>query len=112
MGQSEDTIEQVLAHEDAGTRTWAVSAPSQGELVHRVTLIFAEHVHDDDDVHIAYNAMQTGWRDRPPRDADESTFTELFFEYSALIVVRRGRRRPQRELNDALWALVERLGRT
>jgi len=111
VGQPEDTVEQILVDEQEGTRTWAVSGCSREELVRRVTLIFAEHVHDNDEVHIAYNAMQTAWQDQPPRDVEGSSFTELFFEYSALIVVRRGRRQLQRELNDALWALVERLGR-
>jgi hypothetical protein len=111
VGQPEHTLEQIPVDEHEGTRTWAVSGSSREELVHRVTLIFAEHVHDDDEVHIAYNAMQTAWRDQPPRDGEGSSFTELFFEYSALIVVRRRRRHLQRELNDALWAVVERLGR-
>lgn len=109
MGQPEHTLEQILVDEHEGTRTWAVSGSSREELVHRVTLIFAEHVHDDDEVHIAYNAMQTAWRDQRPSDGRRSSFTELFFEYSALIVVRRTRRGLQRELNDALWELVERL---
>jgi hypothetical protein len=68
-------------------------------------------MHDDDEVHIAYNAMQTGWYQHPPNEADGSTFTELSFEYSALIVTRRRGDPPQRELTDALWALVNRLGR-
>ncbi len=55
-----------------------------------MTLIFAEHVHHDDEVHIAYNAIQTGWQQHPsPTREDASTFTQLFFEYSALIVIRR-----------------------
>ena len=57
-----------------------------------MTLVFAEHVHDDDEVHIAYNAMQSGWRNHPPEHQDGTPHTELFFEYSALIVVRRRRR--------------------
>jgi hypothetical protein len=112
VGQSEDTLEQILVDEAEGTRTWAVSAASREELVRRVTLTFAEHVHDDDEVHIAYNAMQTGWRDQPPHDADQSSFTELFFEYSALIIIRRQRRQLPSELTEALWALVERLDGT
>jgi hypothetical protein len=104
-------LEQALLQEREGTRTWTVWAPSRQELLQRVTLIFAEHIHDDDEVHIAYNAMQTGWRQHPPNENDGSTFTELSFEYSALIVTGRRSGRPQRELIDALWALVDRLGR-
>jgi hypothetical protein len=88
--------EMLLEHER--TRTWAVSGSSREELLHRVTLIFAEHVHGGDEVHVAYNAMQTGWRDHDP-SSDGSTFKQLFFEYSALIVIRRDLRRNQRELS-------------
>jgi hypothetical protein len=107
--QSADALEQTLLAEVDGTRTWTVWAASREELLERVTLIFAEHVHDDDEVHIAYNAMQTGWQDHPSRDAKEPPFKELFFEYSALIVVRRRRRQLDAELVDALRALVQRL---
>jgi hypothetical protein len=98
-----------LLAEAEGTQTWTVWAASRNELLERVTLIFAEHVHDDDEVHLAYNAMQTGWQDQPRND-NEPSFTQLFFEYSALIVVRRRRRQLDRDLIDALRALVESLG--
>jgi hypothetical protein len=55
--------------------------------------------------------MQCGSRQHPPSENDGSTFTELSFEYSALIVTRRRSGRLQGELIDALWALVDRLGR-
>jgi hypothetical protein len=112
VSQSTANLEQTLLEESDGTRTWTVWAASREELLQRVTLIFAEHVHDDDEVHVAYNAMQSGWRQHPPSEDDGTTFTELFFEYSALIVVRRQRRQVGRDLTDALWALVERLDRS
>ena len=65
-----------------------------------MTLVFAEHVHDDDEVDIAYNAMQSGWRNDSPEHQDGTTHTELFFEYSALIVVRRRAERVQAELSE------------
>jgi hypothetical protein len=108
---STDTLEQTLLAEADGTRTWTVWAASREELLQRVTLIFAEHVQDHDEVHIAYNAMQTGWEDHPSRGANQPSFTQLFFEYSALIVVRRRRRQLDSELVDALRALVDHLGR-
>lgn len=109
MNEPNDTLEHMLVNEHEAIRTWTVSGSSREELLHRVTLILAEHVHDDDEIHVAYNAMQTGWRDHTPEDG--STFTEVFFEYSALIVVRRQRGQRQSDLIDALWALVERLER-
>ena len=111
MRPSDDLLEQTLTDECEGTRTWMIWGSSREDLLRRVTLVFAEHVHDDDEVHIAYNAMQTGWRQHPPNENDGSTFTELSFEYSALIVTRRRTGQSQRELTDALWALVDRLGR-
>jgi hypothetical protein len=107
--QSANPLEQTLLAETDGTWTWTVWGASREELLERVTLIFAEHVHDDDEVHIAYNAMQTGWQDHPSRNANEPPFKELFFEYSALIVVRHRRRHLEEELVDALRALVNRL---
>jgi hypothetical protein len=111
VNDSTGSLEQALLEEREGTRTWTVWAPSREELLQRVTLIFAEHIHDDDEVHIAYNAMQTGWQRHPPNEDDGSTFTELSFEYSALIVTRRHSGPRPRELTDALWALVDRLDR-
>ena len=110
MRPSDDLLEQTLTDECEGTRTWTIWGSSREDLLRRVTLVFAEHVNDDDEVHIAYNAMQSGWRNYPPEHHDSTTHTELFFEYSALIVVRRRAGRVQRELSDALWALIERLG--
>ena len=112
MRPTDDVLEQTLTDEREGTRTWTIWGSSREELVRRVTLVFAEHVDDDDEVHIAYNAMQSGWQNHPPEQQDGTTHTELFFEYSALIVVRRRRaERAQAKLSDALWALVERLDR-
>jgi len=111
VNDSTGSLEQALLAEREGTRTWTVWAPSREELLQRVTLIFAEHIDDDDEVHIAYNAMQTGWQQHPPNEDDGSTFTELSFDYSALIVTRRHSGPRPRELTDALWALVDRLDR-
>ena len=109
MAHGIDALEQTLANEHDGTRTWIVRSSSPEELLRRVTLIFAEHIHDDDEIHIAYNAMQSGWRDNPPNAEHASSFTELFFEYSALIVTRPKANRTRRELVNAIWALVEKL---
>ena len=101
----------MLVAQSEETRTWTVWGSSREELLHRVTLIFAEHIQEDDEVHVAYNAMQTGWRDETSSADRDSTATELFFEYSALIVIRRGARRSERKLTEAIWALVDRLHR-
>ena len=111
MCPTDDLLENAVTDECEGTRTWTIWGSSREELLRRVTLVFAEHVDDDDEVHIAYNAMQSGWRNHPPEQQDGTTHTELFFEYSALIVVRRRAERAQAKLSDALWPLIERLDR-
>jgi hypothetical protein len=63
------------------------------ELVDRLALVLSEHMHDDDELHVTYNAMQSGWQDHPPTKGGlarraEPGWTELRFEYSAFVVLR------------------------
>jgi hypothetical protein len=37
-----------------------------GDLVARLALVLGEHMHDDDELHITYNAMQNGWVEHDP----------------------------------------------
>ena len=48
---------------------------------------------DGDELHVTYNAMQSGWQGHSPRKGNlvrspEPGGTELCFEYSALVVLR------------------------
>ena len=36
------------------------------DLVDRLALVLGEHMHDDDELHVTYNAMQAGWTNHPP----------------------------------------------
>ena len=50
-------------------------------------------MHDGDDLHITYNALELGWTNHPERKghllrAPEQGWTELHFEYSAMVVLR------------------------
>jgi hypothetical protein len=84
--------ELVLA-EEGGVRVFYISAPTMPDLVDRLALVLGEHMHDGDELHVTYNAMQSGWTNHPPRKghllrAPEQGWTELHFEYSAFVVLR------------------------
>ncbi len=46
----------------------------------------------DDEMHLTYNAIQSGWQHDPGRGGwlAPSAHTQLFFEYTALLVLRPG----------------------
>jgi hypothetical protein len=47
----------------------------------------------DDEMHLTYNGIQSGWQHDPGRTGwlGPSPHTQLFFEYTALLVLRPGR---------------------
>jgi hypothetical protein len=57
--------ELVLA-EEGGVRVFYISAPTMPDLVDRLALVLGEHMHDGDELHVTYNAMQSGWQEHPP----------------------------------------------
>jgi hypothetical protein len=76
---------------------WLQAADMQG-LVDRLALVLSEHMDPGDELHVTYNAMQSGWQEHPPRKgsvlrAPEPGWTELRFEYSAFVILRAGGRR-------------------
>jgi hypothetical protein len=84
--------ELVLA-EEGGVRVFYISAPTMADLVDRLALVLGEHMHDDDELHVTYNAMQAGWTEHPPTKGHlirppQQGWTELHFEYSAFVVLR------------------------
>jgi hypothetical protein len=56
--------ELVLA-EEGGVRVFYIAAPTMQELVDRLALVLGEHMHDGDELHVTYNAMQSGAITRP-----------------------------------------------
>ena len=44
----------------------------------------------DDEMHLTYNPIQNGWQHDPGREGSrgQSPHTQLFFEYTALFVLR------------------------
>lgn len=84
--------ELVLA-EEGGVRVFYIAAATMQELVNRLALVLGEHMHDGDELHVTYNAMQSGWTEHPAKKGHvmrkpEAGWTELHFEYSAFVVLR------------------------
>lgn len=82
--------EGILASQHLGVRVWWITAPTLQEMVDRLALVLGEHMQNSDELHISYNGMQKGWQERskfkvlgPPEQ-----WTELDFEYSALVTLR------------------------
>ena len=85
----------ILAAENAGVRVYWIATRTMQELVDRLALILGEHMSDTDELHVTYNAMQSGWQEHPGRPATlipprvaQAPWTELDFEYSAFVVLR------------------------
>ncbi len=82
----------VVAEQGAVRVFWIKSEDMQG-LVDRLALILAEHMGPGDELHVTYNAMQSGWQQHEPRKgsvlkAPQPGWTELQFEYSAFVILR------------------------
>jgi hypothetical protein len=81
---------EAAAAEHNGVRVWSIVASTQHELAERIALTLGEHMTDDDELHITHSVIQNGSRDKARsrflREPD--AWTELYFEYSAVIVLR------------------------
>jgi hypothetical protein len=66
-----------------------ISVPDAQQLADQLALVRGEHMASDDEMHLTYNAMHTGWRQDPGRQGWQrrSPHTQLFFEYTALLVL-------------------------
>lgn len=73
-----------------GVRVFSVSAASLQELIDRIAVILGEHLDHDDELHISYNSTQNGSQQHVGQKLLQPSrpWTELFFEYSALLVLR------------------------
>jgi hypothetical protein len=74
----------IVRSEHFGVRVFCLAAPDPQQLADNIALVLGEHLTADDQMHITYNALQTGWQHDPGRGAH----TQLFFEYTALLVLR------------------------
>lgn len=87
-----DELDALVQSEHRGVRVFWMTGDTMQDLVDRLALVLGEHLTDGDELHVTYNAMQTGWQNHMPtrslvRGAQPGT-TELFFEYSTFVVLR------------------------
>jgi hypothetical protein len=91
--QGADYPDDMLMAHDAGVRAfWLTAADMQG-LLDRLVLVLGEHMHPADELHITSNAIQAGWQQHPGRTGSllrkpQAPWTQLHFEYSALVILR------------------------
>ena len=53
--------------EHLGVRVFCVAAPDAQQLADQIALVLGEHLAPDDEMHLTYNAIQTGWQHDPGR---------------------------------------------
>lgn len=78
---------------EGGVRVFWVTGTTMQALVDRLALVLHERMGDNDELHVTYNSMQSGWEQHPAqtggfRRPAKPEWTELHFEYSAFVVLR------------------------
>jgi hypothetical protein len=89
---SKELPDGTVGSEHLGVRVFCISAPDAQQLADQVALVLGEHMAGDDEMHLTYNGIQSGWQHDPGRTGwlGPSPHTQLFFEYTALLVLRPG----------------------
>lgn len=82
-----DPAGEVLMAVEGGARVWWIACPTMQALIDQLAIVIGEHMSDNDELHVDYNAMQTGWQVHPKR-LTRPEWIELHFEYSAVVVLR------------------------
>jgi hypothetical protein len=79
-----------VGSEHLGVRVFCVAAPDPQQLADQIALVLGEHLASDDEMHLTYDAIQTGWQHDVDRTGwlGRPAHTQLFFEYTALVVLR------------------------
>jgi len=82
--------EGTVGSEHLGVRVFCMSAPDAQQLSDQLALILGEHMATDDEMHLTYDAVQSGWQHDPGRPGwlGRPPHTQLFLEYTALLVLR------------------------
>jgi hypothetical protein len=90
MSEPAQLPDGTVGSEHLGVRVFSVSAPSMQELIDRMAVILGEHLDEGDELHVSFNSMQNGSQEHPGTKLLQTPrpWTELFFEYSALLVLR------------------------
>lgn len=81
----------IVGSEHLGARVYCISAPDGQTLADRLALVLGEHMTSDDEMHLTYSAVQSGWDHEPGRQGwlGRPPHTQLFLEYSVMLVLRR-----------------------
>jgi hypothetical protein len=89
---SRELPDGAVGSEHLGVRVFCITAPDAQQLADRLALILGEHMAADDHMHITYGALQSGWDHDPGRSGlrRREPHTQLFFEHTALLVLRPG----------------------
>jgi len=79
-----DWLDDVVVSVAGGVRVFWIAADIMQGLTDRLALVLGEHMHDGDELHVTYNAMESGWQDHPPTKGNlmrkrEPGWTELRF---------------------------------
>jgi hypothetical protein len=90
MSEPAQLPDGTVGSEHLGVRVFSVSAPSMQELIDRMAVILGEHLDEGDELHVSFNSMQNGSQEHAGTKLLQTPrpWTELFFEYSALLVLR------------------------
>jgi len=90
MSETSQLPDGTVGSQHLGVRMFSVTAPSMQELIDRIAVILGEHLDPGDELHISFNSMQNGSQEHARAKLLQTSrpWTELFFEYSALLVLR------------------------
>ena len=61
--------EGTVGAEHLGVRVFCISASDAQQLADQLALVLGEHMASDDEMHLTYNAIQSGWQHDPGRPA-------------------------------------------
>lgn len=88
--QERELPDGTVGSEHLGARVFLISSPDAQGLADRLAIVLGEHMDDGDEMHLTYNALQSGWQQDPGRTGRRAhaAHTQLFFEYTALLVLR------------------------
>ena len=67
----------IVGSEHLGVRVFCVAAPDPQQLADQIALVLGEHLAADDEIHITYNALQTGWQHDPGRTGWAETLVAM-----------------------------------
>jgi hypothetical protein len=101
MSEPDKLPDGTIGSQHLGVRVFSVSAPSMQELIDRIAVILGEHLDTGDELHVSFSSMQNGSQQHAGHKLLQTPrpWTELFFEYSALLEMLAETRRTSKRLS-------------